>query len=223
MRKAIRPAFVASLVAVSFAALGLAGCGGTTSPAVVQPTATTATSTSGDANGGLQDARPTVEKDAAGAIKVPPSGLPIVEVAEATLARDVLGQSLGKVSWIDAGAGEASEDQGAHQRALDAIKAEGARLAAVKYVPLALEDYKEVTGKLLLTGDDFQTGDVVLDSIGQIGGTQRYFLYSYKGKDIPQRPDRDQVFRWVQSYALYDNTTLNVIKIVATIHGEVHE
>jgi hypothetical protein len=189
---------------------------------MLQPTATAPAVTSDDANGGLVDVRPTTEKSSAGSL-VPPSGLEIIEVLEGSSPRDAVGSGLEKVVWILAGQAESPENQGAQDKALDAIKAEGTRLAQVKYVPLALEDYKEVTGKLELTADDFQGDDIRLEYIGQVNDAQRYLLYSYKGKDIPQRPDRDQVFRWVQPYALYDNTTLNVIKLVATIHGEVHE
>ncbi len=222
MRKATRPAFVASLLALTFTAFGLVGCGDPSQPAVVQPTATAPAVTSGDANGGLVDARPTTEKSSAGSF-VPPSGLEIIEVLEGSSPRDALGDGLGKVVWVLAGQSDSLENQVPRDRALEAIRSEGARLAAVKYVPLALEDYKEVTGKLVLTAEDFQGGDVRLEYIGQVNGEQRYLLFSFKGKDIPQRPDREQVFRWVQPYALYDNTTLNVVKLVATIHGEVHE
>lgn len=222
MKKTVCPPFVASLLALLFAALTLSACGSTAQPAAtaVPPTATASSSSNPD--GLLQDARPTVEKSETGNM-VPPSGLPIIEVAEASSPRDALSQELGKITWIDAVQGDAQDSQSAQEKALDAIKSEGARLAAVDYVPLSLEAYREVTGKLLLTGDDFQTGEIRLEYIGRSGGSPRYLLYSFRGKDIPQRPDRPQVYRWVQPYALYDNTTLNVVKLVATVHGEVHE
>lgn len=217
MKKPVRPAFVALLLAVFVTAFGLVGCG-ETPPAT--PTATVGSSDS--SNGGLQDARPTADSDSAGAF-VPPTGLEILEAPESSDYKAKAATGLGKVTWVDPGQGEATETLGASEKAFDAIRTEAARLATVDYVNLALPEYKDVTSKLQLTANDFQGGGVELEAIGRVGDAHRYLLFSYRGIDIPQRPDRPQVFRWINSYALFDIDTLTVTRLVASIRGEVHE
>ncbi len=137
--------------------------------------------------------------------------------------RDAITRGLGDITWIEPGQSEFVQDDRAQEITGAAIKSEGTKLAAVNYVSLALDPFKEVTGQLKLTSDDFQTGDLELEAIGRSNEAKRYLLYSYTGKELPKHPDRPLVYRWVQTYALYDNSTLAVIRVVATIRGEVHE
>ena len=216
MKKTVRPSFVPVLLIVLVSAMALVGCGDSPPPAA-QSTATP------DALGGLQDARPTADSDAAGVL-VPPTGIEIAEVAETGNYRDAIVKGLGKITWVDPGQGETLTDTGGAQEiARVAIRSEGERLAAVNYVNLSLADFREVTGQLQLSGSDFQTGDVVLEAIGRENDAHRYLLFSYTGKEIPKHPERPLVSRWVQTYALFDNTTGTVARLVATIRGEVHE
>ena len=217
MRKRVRPSFVAVLFILSGVVMGLVGCGDSAQPVATQPTATVAPAGS---LGAIQDTMPTTERQGAGNF-VPPTGIEIVEVPETGAYRDAIIKGLGDVTWVDPGQGEAVTNQSAKDIALEAIRSEGNNLAEVDYVALALPDFKDVTRKLELSGADFQGGDVELEAIGRVNDAHRYLLFSYTGKEIPQL--RPQVFRWVQTYALYDNTTTTVIRLVATIRGEAHE
>ena len=155
---------------------------------------------------------------------MPPMGIEIAPVPETGSYRDAIIKGLGAITWVNPGDGEAARDvDSAQDAAHEAIRAEGTRLAEVDYVALSLPDFKEVTGKLELSGDDFQGGEAVLEAIGRENDAHRFLLFSYTGKEIPQHPERPLVFRWVQAYALYDNTTSTVVRLVATIRGEVHE
>jgi hypothetical protein len=218
MRKTVRSPFVGVLLILLASTVGLAGCGDAP-PAAPQPTATTP-STSVSA---VQEPKPTPDRQLGGVL-VPPTGIETAEVPETVSYRDAIIKGLGTITWVNPGDGEAVKDSdSAQQTAHDAIKSEGTRLAEVDYVALSLPDFKEITGKLELSRDDFQGGEVVLEAIGRENDAHRYLLFSYTGKEIPQHPERPLVFRWVQAYALYDNTTSTVVRLVATIRGEVHE
>lgn len=217
MGKKVRPSLVAALLALLVVALSLVGCGdsGQATATITQPTATVAQQPA------IIGAEPTVEKQETGN-KVPPQ-IEIVEVKEATSYRDAIIKGLGNVTWYEPVGGDGGQETTPKDIALAAIKSEGIRLAAVNYVNLALDDYKEVTGKLKLTDKSFQSGEIVLDATGKINGETRFLLFGFTGPALPQRPDRLQVFRWIQTYALYDINNFSIIRLVATIRGEVHE
>ena len=55
------------------------------------------------------------------------------------------------------------------------------------------------------------------------GGSERWALYRWQGPEIPQRPDRLLVNRWVHVYALYSLLEKRVVRLLATIRGEARE
>jgi hypothetical protein len=104
-----------------------------------------------------------------------------------------------------------------------AIKSEAQKLAAIDYSALSIPAYVTVTKTLKLAPEDFTGNEIRLDAIGEVSGEKRWALYSWRGPDIPQLPDRQIVFRWVQLYALYDLKESKVTRLIATVRGEVLE
>jgi hypothetical protein len=93
----------------------------------------------------------------------------------------------------------------------------------VDYVALALPDWVTVTRRLTLTPGDFTGQGAHASDAGSVDGKPRWLLYEWRGPEIPQRPDRQIVFRWVTVYGLYDITEARVTRLLATIRGEAHE
>ncbi|HST05253.1 MAG TPA: hypothetical protein VLQ48_11020 [Chloroflexia bacterium] len=148
----------------------------------------------------------------------------IVEVPETADYRDPLAKDMGDITWtaVTQTTG-VSQDAQARAAAIEAIKTEGHRLAAVDYSALSLDAFKDVTGKRQLTDNSFAGGDVRLEYVGEQNGNLALLLYDYKGEMLPQLPDRPQVYRWVHVYALYSIPTGAVVRLAATIRGEVQE
>jgi hypothetical protein len=111
----------------------------------------------------------------------------------------------------------------ARQAVQVAIQSEAARLAQVDYSALSLPAFVTVTRSLRLAPQDFTATYLRLDSTGSSSGEPLWAIYSWIGPEFPQLPNRDQVFRWVQVYALYDLKQSEVTRLIATIQGEVHE
>ena len=176
----------------------LAGCGSVSSP-VPAPTQPQATWTEG-------------------------ASVEIIQVPETGAYRDALARDLGDITWtaITVTTGISQETE-ARAAVLEGIKAHGGELAAVDYSALSLDAFKDVTRQLRLTVDSFAGRDARLEYTGEQGGRLSWLLYDYRGKMIPQLPDRPQVFRWVQVYALYSIADARVIRIVATVRGEAQE
>src|SRR5690242_12480285 len=170
-------------------ALGLAGCGSASSP-VPAPTQPQATWTEG-------------------------ASVEIIQVPETGDYRAALAKDLGDITWteITVTTGVSQETE-ARSAVVAAVKAHGAELAAVDYSALSLDAFKDVTRQLHLTADSFAGGDARLEYTGEQGGRLGWLLYDYKGQMIPQLPERPQVFRWVQVYALYSIADARVIRIV---------
>ena len=186
------------LGALAACALGLAGCGSASSP-VPAPTQPQATWTEG-------------------------ASVTIIQVPETGDYRSALARDLGDITWTEITVTTGiSQETEARSVVMAAVKAHGAELAAVDYSALSLVAFKGVTRQLRLTADSFAGGDARLEYTGEQGGQLRWLLYDYKGEMIPQLPERPQVFRWVQVYALYSVADARVIRIVATVRGEVQE
>jgi hypothetical protein len=103
------------------------------------------------------------------------------------------------------------------------IQSEAARLSRVDYAALSLPAFVTVTRSLKLTPQDFLVTELRLDSTGSKSDEPLWAIYSWKGPDFPQLPGRDQVFRWVQVYAIYDLKQYTVTRLIGTIQGEAHE
>jgi hypothetical protein len=185
-------------VAVGACVVVLAGCGsvGSLVPAPTQPQATWTEGTS----------------------------VEIIQVPETGDYRAVLARDLGDITWtaITVTTGISHETE-ARAAVLEGIKAHGRELAAVDYAALSLDAFKDVTRQLHLTADSFAGGDTRLEYTGEQNGRLGWLLYDYRGEMIPQLPERPQVFRWVQVYALYSIADARVLRLVATVRGEAQE
>ena len=148
----------------------------------------------------------------------------IIQVPETGDYRYAIAKDLGDIAWtaITVTAG-ISQEKEARAAVLEAIKAHGAELAVVDYAALSLDAFRDVTRQLHLTADSFAGGDTRLEYTGEQSGRLGWLLYDYKGAMIPQLPERPQVFRWVQVYALYSVADARVIRLIATVRGEVQE
>jgi hypothetical protein len=148
----------------------------------------------------------------------------IIQVQETGDYRAALARDMGDITWtaITVTTGISHETE-ARAAVLAGIKAHGGELAGVDYSALSLDAFKAVTRQLRLTADSFAGGDARLEYTGEQGGRLGWLLYDYRGKMIPQLPERPQVFRWVQVYALYSVADARVIRIVATVRGEAQE
>ena len=148
----------------------------------------------------------------------------IVQVAETGAYREELGKGLGDVVWtVVTDTTGISGEATAREVVLGTIKARGRELAAIDYSALSLEAFKGVTGQLKLGEDSFAGGEARVEYVGTQGGQVRWLLYDYRGPEIPQLPERPQVFRWVEVYALYSVGDGRVTRLVATIRGEAQE
>jgi hypothetical protein len=104
-----------------------------------------------------------------------------------------------------------------------AIKSEASSLANVDYSAISIPAYVTVTKSLKLNPADFTTDQLRIDSKGSVAGTDRWALYSWQGPQLPQLPNRPQVIRWVQVYALYDLQENKVVRLIATVRGQANE
>jgi hypothetical protein len=105
-----------------------------------------------------------------------------------------------------------------------AISTSGDLLATIDYSALSLPDFVTQTRQLKLTPDDFADARVELDAVADLHGeTPSWALYRWEGPTIPAHPDRPLVTRWVYVYALYDPADARVVRLLATIRGQVEE
>ncbi len=152
------------------------------------------------------------------------TGVEIIQVPETGAYRDAIAKDMGDIAWtaITVTTGISHETE-ARAAVLEGIKALRGELAAVDYSALSLDAFKDVTRQLHLTADSFAGGDARLEYTGKQDGQLAWLLYDYRGQMMPQLPERPQVFRWVQVYALYSIADGKVTRLVATVRGEVQE
>jgi hypothetical protein len=104
-----------------------------------------------------------------------------------------------------------------------AIIAQASRLASIDYSALSMPAFVTVTASLKPAPQDFTGDQLRIDSAGDVSGAKRWALYSWQGPKFPPLQSRTQVVRWVQVYALYDLTDNRVVRLIATVRGEVGE
>jgi hypothetical protein len=106
----------------------------------------------------------------------------------------------------------------------EAIKAASPRLAAFDYPALSLPAFVTYTRAYTPAPEDFDGADPEVDAYAtEEGGPPRWALYRWVGPKLPPHPDRPLVTRWIHVYALYDTTTLRVVRLAPTIWGQVEE
>jgi len=105
----------------------------------------------------------------------------------------------------------------------EAIKAQATRLASVDYSALSMPAFVTVTASLKPAPQDFTGDQLRVDSTGEVAGEKRWALYNWQGPKFPPLPGRAQVTRWVQVYALYDLRENQVVRLIATVRGQVEE
>jgi hypothetical protein len=153
-----------------------------------------------------------------------PAQIDVITLGETQPYRERLEDGLGSIAWTSPYSGPTPEAMAKGEGAVrDAISASAGRLAAVDYVALALPDWVTVTRQLTLTPGDFTGQGARASDAGSVDGRPRWLLYEWRGPEIPQRPDRPIVFRWLTVYGLYDITEERVTRLLATIRGEAHE
>jgi hypothetical protein len=152
------------------------------------------------------------------------TGMEIIELPELQpyLAASVKGDTA--VTWtsITSTPKPPGNDQ-AGQAVQVAIKSEAASLASINYSALSIPAYVTVTRSLKLSPADFTGDQIRVDSTDSVSGADRWALYSWQGPQIAQIPDRPQVTRWVQVYALYDLKENKVVRLIATVRGQANE
>ena len=149
--------------------------------------------------------------------------MPLTTMPEGGMIRKVTGE--GRISWLEpTGAGKSWQEIPAARSDVEAaIKANSQQLAAVDYATLSLPEFRTYTHSLKLTSDDFTGQPLAVEAFGTGKNGERWTLYSWRGPEIPQHPDRPLVHRWIHVYALYDMDGKLITKLLATIKGEVHE
>ncbi len=155
-----------------------------------------------------------------------PGGVELVTTPELTSYRTAIAQRLEDMTWIERGqAGKGWRDvPEALAAAQQAIHSAAPRLAAVDYTALSLPDFITATRSLKMEAATFDGRDLTIDAFGQgKQSSDRYILYRWQGPEIPQRPDRPLVHRWLRVYALYDTTQTKMVRLLATIGGEARE
>ena len=165
-----------------------------------------------------------IEQPTASPQTTPINTMEVIELAELQPYRQAAVKGNTPVTWTETSESPqpASGDE-TRKQVQAAIKSEARRLAAVDYSALSIPAYVTITKTLKLAPDDFTGNELRLDSTGEVSGEKRWALYSWRGPDIPQLPNRSIVNRWVQVYALYDLKESKVVRLVATVRGEVLE
>jgi hypothetical protein len=152
------------------------------------------------------------------------NSMEIIELPELQpyLAASVKGDTT--VTWtaITSSPQPPGNDQ-AGQAVQAAIKSQATDLAGIDYSALSIPAYVTVTRSLKLSPGDFTGDQLRVDSTGSVSGADRWALYSWQGPQIAQLPDRPQVTRWVQVYALYDLKEKKVVRLMATVRGQANE
>ena len=148
---------------------------------------------------------------------------PLVTVREGVSVRNAAGQN--SITWLEpTGAGKSwQEASGARDRVADSIRATSDRLASVDYNSLSLPDFLTYTRAVTLTATAFTGSWLTVEAFGTDNNGKKWTLYEWQGPEIPQRPDRPLVSRWIKTYALYDMDGGKVTLLLATIRGEVLE
>jgi len=163
------------------------------------------------------------ENPAATAVTQAP-GMEIIELPELQpyLIASVKGDTM--VAWVAITSSPKSPGNDQVGQAVQAaIKSEATRLARIDYTALSIPAYVTVTRSLKLSPADFTGDQIRVDSTGSLSGADRWALYSWQGPQVAQLPDRPQVTRWVQVYALYDLKENKVVRLIATIRGQANE
>jgi hypothetical protein len=154
----------------------------------------------------------------------PAQPMEIVEVPEIQPYRDALLKGDPGVTWAESSACAAQVDTESRRNlAREAIRSSAGALATADYSALSLPLYTDVTRSFKLKPSDFTGDNTALDSCGTVGGSTKWAIYRWRGPDIPQLPNRQMVFRWIQVYALVDLEQEKVARLATTVRGEVHE
>ncbi|MEO8286338.1 MAG: hypothetical protein ABI670_07850 [Chloroflexota bacterium] len=156
------------------------------------------------------------------AATVDPVRLEIVELPELKQPQEVALKDNTSVTWTRLSS-IPPPDQRREMKVQQAIQTEADRLAKVDYAALSIPQYVTVTHSLQITPDAFDGSGAVVEQYGEAAGERRWALYAWRGPDIPQLPNRLIVFRWVEVYAVYDLAQEEVVRLLATVRGEVHE
>ena len=141
----------------------------------------------------------------------------IIEIAETQpyLSAAVKGDT--SVTWTPVTSSPGPASDAPSKAVQDAIKSQATRLASVDYSALSMPAFVTVTASLKPAPQDFTGDRLRVDSTGEVAGEQRWALYNWQGPKFPQLPDRPQVTRWVQVYALYDLKENRVVRLIATV------
>jgi hypothetical protein len=111
-------------------------------------------------------------------------------------------------------------------RAQFAIQKAADQLASIDYAALSLPAFVTYTRSLEIKPADFTGDNTELEAVANSSTTNiamRWALYRWVGPKLPPHPDRPLVTRWIHVYALYDTTTLRVVRLAPTIWGQVEE
>ncbi|HUP27216.1 MAG TPA: hypothetical protein VM409_02190 [Chloroflexia bacterium] len=149
----------------------------------------------------------------------------IVTRAEGGPLRELFEKETGITQWTEpSGAGPEWKDEKQGRDAVQrSISASAAGLAAVDYPSLSLPDFVTATRGLRVEPGMFGTGDLLLEAYGQDATGGRWTLYSWRGPELPQHPERRLVNRWIEVYVLYNLSTARVSVLIPTIAGEAIE
>ncbi|MFL5734966.1 MAG: hypothetical protein ACJ78Q_17550 [Chloroflexia bacterium] len=131
--------------------------------------------------------------------------------------------------WIEPGAaGSTWHDSPEARKAVEAaITSAAARLASVDYASLSVPDFVTQTRSLKLVPALFTGKDPEVDAYAEGSAVDKapagWALYRWRGPELPQRPDRLQVYRWIHVYVLYSYDLKAVTRLLTTIYGEAIE
>ena len=159
-------------------------------------------------------------------VATPAPPLPIVTVPEGQSARTAA--SRGSMNWLEpTGAGKSWQENSTGRDQVEyEIKRAAQSLSTIDYPALSLPDFVTYTRALTIYPvdfTDFRGHPLTVEAFGTGTNGERWTLYAWQGPEIPQHPDRPQVYRWITTYALYDMNAGRVTLLLATIRGEVHE
>jgi hypothetical protein len=153
----------------------------------------------------------------------PTYSMEIIEIRELQpyLSAAVKGDTA--VSWTSVTSTPGPPEDVAGKAVQEAIRSQASRLAAITYASLSIPAYVTATASMKPSPRDFTGDQLRVDATGEVSGEARWVLYNWQGPRFPGLPDRPQVTRWVQVYALYDLKTKQVVRLIATARGEAGE
>ena len=155
----------------------------------------------------------------------------IMPLPETAPYRTLILKEEGPVHWIDPQSLGDEFMQGPvatkdPARAQYAIQQAADQLASVDYAALSLPAFVTYTRALDIKSEDFTGDHTELEAVANSSTTNvalRWALYRWVGPKLPPHPDRPLVTRWIHVYALLDNSSLRIVRLVPTIWGQVEE